>query len=258
MKIAVIGASGFVGSHLVPFLKGKGHEVFSIGRDLCVPKVDALINLAGANIFGKRWDAAYKREILESRLSVCETLKKCSPKVFLSASAIAAEDTFLASVVTEWEEAAMAVGAKRTVLMRFGVVLEPHGGALLEMAKSTKLFLGAKMGSGEQFISWISMKDLVRAIEFCLENKKMAGPVHFAAPHLVPQKRLIADLGRVLKRPILLTMPKFIARLLLGEAAGELLFASYIATPKELTGAGFTFDLPNVDAALDYYFPTAS
>lgn len=251
MKIAVIGASGFVGKRLVPFLTSKGHEVFSIGRDLNIPECEVIINLAGANIFGKRWTEKYKQEILESRLSVCRALEKHKPKLFLCASALAPENTFLSSVVEKWEEAAQKVPAKRTVLMRFSVVLGKEGGALPQMLRGVKWGLGAILGDGAQFMSWIAIDDLLNAINFCIETKALSGPIDFVAPHPIPQKRLMEEIGKKYHRPVFLHMPQKLAHVLLGEAADELLFKSIVSAPDELTKAGFTFELPNIDQALE-------
>ncbi len=208
--------------------------------------MDALIHLGGAGIADRRWRPARKTLLRESRVAstrlLAQALAECSkpPRAFLCASAVGIygnrpeavvdEDSdpgtgFLAELAQEWEaacEPAVAAGL-RTVKLRLGVVLTPTGGALARMLPVFRLGLGGPLGSGRQAFPWISLPDLLAAIEFCRVTESLAGPVDLTTPRCPSQREFARALGRALGRPALLPAPAPLLRLLLGEMAGMLL-----------------------------------
>ena len=236
--------------------------------------VDTVINLAGENIAGGRWSEQRKQSILQSRLSATETLVAAMfkltkpPAIFLSASAIGiygergaawcTEETlpgsgFLAEVCKKWEAAASLLSAKgiRLVLMRFGIVLSPKGGALAKMMTPFKLGLGGKFGTGDQYMSWITLDDLVSAIDHLLTHADLNGPVNFVTPNPVTNEQFTNTLGKVLNRPAIFNVPAFILKLVLGkEMAKEFLLSSTRVVPKRLNEAGFSFRYPDLEQAI--------
>lgn len=235
--------------------------------------IDAAVNLAGDNIAAGRWNADKKRSIFESRVNgtrlLCEALADLhpKPKTLVSASAIgyygdrgsrvlgetdAPGNDFLSKVCREWEAATMPAADRgiRVVLARIGAVLTPSGGALAKMLMPFKLGLGGRIGSGTQYMSWISLEDAVNAIVFALENENLDGPVNVTAPQPVTNAVFTKTLGSVLGRPTLLPMPAFAARAVLGEMADALLLSSARVQPGRLEQEGFKFKHPSLEAAL--------
>lgn len=235
--------------------------------------IDAVVNLAGAGIGDRRWTDAYKRLIMESRTDTTSLVAGAiaglsdKPGRFLSGSATGvygdggdsviteqapAADTFLAHVVTSWEAAARpAVDAGiSTAFLRTGIVLSPHGGALGRQLWLFKLGLGGRFGDGSQYQSWISLDDEVRAIMHLLTSD-VTGPVNLVAPNPVTNAEFTRILGRVLKRPALLPIPKFGPALLYGtELVEALLFESARVVPEVLHSDGFEFVHPELEVAL--------
>ncbi len=235
--------------------------------------VTAVVHLAGENIAGHRWTPEFKQRLVESRVKSArlfsETIAhaEAKPRTFLCASAIgyygnrgdeelpetaAAGDDFLADLCRQWEaacEPARQAGV-RVVNARLGVVLSPDGGALAKMATPFKLGLGGVMGHGRQYISWISIDDVVASLMFILANESLAGPVNVTAPMPVANWELTKTLAGVLHRPAILPMPAFAARVLFGEAADALFLSSTRVVPKALTDAGFKFEFPSLEPAL--------
>ena len=235
--------------------------------------VDAVVHLAGENIAAHRWSSAFKDKILDSRVRgtqlLSETLASLAvkPAVFVSASAIGyygdrgAERVdessppgggFLAGLCKEWEAATHAARDAdiRTVNLRIGVVMSPKGGALSQMLTPFRLGLGGVIGSGSQYISWIAIEDLVRAIRFVLHAAAVSGPTNAVAPEPVTNRELTKTLGRVLGRPTVFSMPVFAARLAFGEMADEMLLGGVRVEPRVLSAAGFTFEHPRLEPAL--------
>ncbi|MEX2317088.1 MAG: TIGR01777 family oxidoreductase [Pirellulales bacterium] len=235
--------------------------------------IDGVVHLAGENLAAHRWNEKVKREIRDSRVQgtrlLAETLAKLAnkPDVFVSASAIGyygdrgeqpvdesspPASGFLADVCREWEAATQAArdAGIRVVNLRLGVVLSPRGGALVKMLLPFKLGVGGVIGSGRQVWSWIALDDLVAAIEFALANAALAGPVNAVAPEPVTNREFTKTLGRVLRRPTVLPMPAFAARLALGEMADEMLLAGVRVEPRVLRSAGFAFQHPRLEPAL--------
>ncbi len=238
------------------------------------PAPEAAIHLSGANLAGHRWNAAYKREIFESRVHSTRALVNVfrqmhkPPSLLLCASAtgiygdrkdeILNEDStcgqgFLADLCRAWEaEAARAeqIGI-RVVYLRFGAVLTPQGGALAKMLPIFRLGLGGPLGSGRQWMSWIALSDVIRAILFLLEQETtLSGPVNLVTPNPVTSAEFARTLGRALHRPAILPAPAFALRAIFGEMADATLLASTRALPHRLVQAGFNFELPTLDAAL--------
>lgn len=294
MNVFVAGGSGFVGSHLIPFLLSRGHQVIASGTsptsslgqregftyisaDTTRPgdwqqalrDVDGIINLAGRNIF-QSWNEAVKQSIYDSRILTTRNLVQgLAPKqelAFLSTSAvgyygdrgeeIVTEETapgedFLARVCRDWETEAGQAEARgaRVVLMRFGVVLHPRGGALPKMLPAFKFGLGGPLGSGRQWFPWIHLQDLMAATVFLLENPEHSGPFNFCAPQAVRNRDFAKTLGKVLSRPAFLKAPALALRLALGELGRSLLNSQH-AQPVNLLASGFIFQYPEIEPAL--------
>jgi uncharacterized protein (TIGR01777 family) len=232
----------------------------------------AAIHLSGASVAAHRWTAAFKREIWLSRVESTRVLATTlahltqPPKALLVASATGfygnrGEDLldessgpglgFLADLCREWEMAAdqAAAAGIRVVHLRFGVVLG-EGGALAKMLPLFRLGLGGKLGSGRQWMSWISLADAVAAILFAMDSDSLAGPVNLVAPQPVTNAKFTQALGRAVHRPAILPAPAFALRLALGAMADEALLASARVVPTKLTAAGFQFAHPTVESAL--------
>ena len=226
--------------------------------------VDAAVHLAGENIAAGRWNTARKKRILDSRVEgtrlLAEALAKAEtgPRVLVSASAIGIygnrgddwldEDSprgegFLADVCAAWEAAADPArnAGVRVVHPRIGVVLSPDGGALAKMLLPFKLGLGGPIGSGHNWMSWISIDDLVGVIRHTIDNESLEGPVNAVAPQPETFVDFARTLGKVLSRPAFLPMPALAARLALGEMADELLMASSRVRASKIMNTGFTF-----------------
>jgi uncharacterized protein (TIGR01777 family) len=233
----------------------------------------AIINLAGENIGSGRWTQGKKRRILESRLNagkaVVEAVEKVEnkPKVVIQASGIGIYGNrdaeildefshpgsgFLTEVAEQWEGSTKKVESSgvRQVIIRTGVVLGPGGGFLSRVVLPFRLFVGGRLGSGEQWIPWIHMDDEVRAIHFLMERPDLQGVFNLAAPNLLMSKDFFSLLGKAIKRPSWLPVPGFLLRLLLGERALELILSGQRATPKRLLESGYDFLYPDVKSAL--------
>lgn len=233
---------------------------------------DAIINLAGENI-GRRWTAARRERILRSRVDATRTLVRAMaemerpPAVLLNASAVgfygdrgdevltessALGHGFLPEVCLAWETHAQVAARRgvRTVLMRFGVVLSRHGGALARLLPLFRLGLGGRLGGGEQWMSWISMHDVVGAVMHALRDELSAGAINFVAPAPVTNSEFAATLGAALRRPAVLPTPGWALRLAFGDMADETLLASTRVQPQRLAERGYAFRHPTLDAAL--------
>jgi uncharacterized protein (TIGR01777 family) len=285
-KIAVTGASGLIGSALCAQLKSDGHQVIKVVRraarvadevswnplkgeiDLAgLEGADAVFHLAGAGVGDKRWSAAYRSEILNSRLlgttTIANACEQIQPEVFISASAIGyygetgdrsvtetdrGGEDFLSIVCREWELVANQAPSVRTVKLRTGLVLDPTGGALGRMLPIFKFGLGGKLGSGKQWWSWITLHDQIRAMIF-LMNSKIEGPVNITSPNPVTNQQFTAALARALKRPAFFPAPAFALRAALGGFSTEILGSKKVM-PKVLLDNDFEFDYPHLLAAL--------
>ena len=290
-NILVTGASGLIGSALREHLESQGHRVFALARGdagaafhyseekrevRLDPNVelDAVVNLAGANISAKRWNDAYKRLILDSRVKLTQALAGAlaasahKPRVFLSASAIGyygdtgAETVdessprgtdFLADVAGNWEaacEPALAAGI-RTINMRLGVVLSRDGGVLKEMLPPFKLGGGGKLGDGSQYMSWISLSDAISLIELCLRDDNISGPINFVSGQPSTNAEFTRALGKVLRRPTFSPFLRaWLIRLLFGEMGETLLLGSNRVISRRHGEIGFQPEYSDLTEAL--------
>lgn len=235
--------------------------------------IDGVIHLAGASIADGRWNARRKQLILRSRVQSTQLLASAlaqmpvKPAVFISGSAIgyyghtgdrwvdessAPGDDFLAMVARQWEQAAepAELAGIRTVLIRTGMVLSRQGGALQKMLPPFKLGLGGRIGSGNQFISWVRLQELCQMIAFIFEHSELSGPINLVSSPAVTNAEFSATLARALGRPALLPMPGWLARLLFGEVADLLLLSSTRVKPTRLQEAGYPFIDNSLEAAI--------
>jgi len=234
---------------------------------------DAVVNLAGASIAGGRWNEKRKALLRNSRISATNNLVgalkglRRPPSIFLAASAIgfygdrgdeeleessSPGNDFLARLCVEWEaesNRAQTFGA-RVATLRFGVILARHGGALPQMALPFRFGIGGRVGSGQQWISWVTLRDVVQTICFAVENDSFSGPANVVAPHPARNADFAVSLGRVLHRPAVFPTPAFALRLALGEMADALLLSSQRVTPERLAHLGYRFADPDLLPAL--------
>lgn len=234
---------------------------------------DGVIHLAGESIASGRWDEEKKRKIRESRVKGTKLLSDAlanlarPPRTLVSASAIGyygnrgdelltetspPGDDFLSGVCVEWEKSTAHALEKgiRVVNTRFGIILDSQGGALAKMLTPFRMGVGGKVGSGEQWMSWIALDDVVAAIEYVLASQTLKGPVNFVAPNAVRNAEFTKTLGRVLSRPTIFPIPAFGARLAFGEMADALLLSSQRVEPERLKEAGYQFKYANLEGAL--------
>lgn len=235
--------------------------------------IDTVVHLAGAGVGDHRWTSAYKETIRSSRVDGTDLVSRvvaagAGPNRLITASAIgiygdrgdevlteqsSPGSGFLADVVREWEAAsAPATDAGIPVAqLRTGIVLSAKGGALTPMLRLGRLGLGGPLGSGRQWMPWITLADTVSAYVRLIEDPSITGPVNATAPHPVRQRELARAIGRKLKRPAILPAPALAMRLILGEFAGDVL-ASAKVIPEHLDRVGFTHQHPTVEDALDH------
>lgn len=235
--------------------------------------VDAIVNLAGENVGAGRWTAARRERIMRSRVDTTRTLVRAMatierrPTVLLNASAIgiygsAGDEVltesrrvgqgFLADVCRAWEaeaELAAPFGA-RVVRLRFGVVLASDGGALAKMLPVFRCGLGGPVGDGRQWMSWVSLADAVRAVGYLLNDSHAAGAFNVTAPNPVTNAEFARVLGKVLRRPAVLSIPRWSLRTVVGDMADETLLASQRAVPARLSERGFRFEHETLPPAL--------
>ena len=297
MKIAVSGATGLVGSALVPFLKSQNHSVVELSRkrhkdtdtvfwdptdpncDLNrIDGFDAVIHLAGESIMGFRWTEEKKRKIRGSRVfgteNLCSSLKKLPtpPKAFICSSATGiygdrknSELTeqsesgtgFLADVAREWERAAETISDGDTIVtnVRTGVVLSPKGGMLRQILLPFRLGFGSVLGDGTQWMSWISLSDLVQVFYAAANaaaqgDRSWAGPVNAVSPTPIQNKEFSETLAKVLHRPLFLRAPAWTLKLIMGQMAEEVALASQKVLPKKLSLLDFQFKDANLEETL--------
>ncbi len=237
--------------------------------------IDGFVHLAGENIASGRWTKMKKERIRNSRVEgtkkLCEHILKLPtlPSVFVCASAIgfygdrgmeflnessSRGSGFLPDVCVDWEEATDSISKAgiRVVNVRFGIVLSSDGGALSKMLTPFKMGMGGKAGSGKQYMSWVAIDDVTGAIYHALATDTLEGPVNVTAPSPVTNKDFTNTLGRVLKKPTVMPMPAFAAKLAFGEMANDLLLASTKVAPKKLVETGYNFQYPELEDALKH------
>jgi hypothetical protein len=293
MKLALAGASGFVGSALVQRLEQEGHVVLRLVRRPAegpaeiawhpssgeveqrerLEGIEGVVNLAGANLAAGRWTEARRVEILRSRVEGTRTLVTVlahlhhPPRVLVNASATGyygsrgeeelteasgRGEGFLAEICEAWEEEARgaeSVGI-RTVLLRTGMVLGRGGGALAKLRPLFRAGLGARLGDGRQWMSWIALDDLVRVVRLGLDDARLHGPVNAVAPAAVRNAEFTGALARALHRRTFAAVPAWVLRALFREMADEMLLASTRVRPWRLAETGFAFAHADLDGAL--------
>lgn len=288
--IAIAGSSGLIGSALAAALRAADHTVLRIVRRApanseelhwnpasgefdadALSDVDAVVNLCGVNVAGRRWSGAFKQSLRDSRIAPTEVLANAvadaGVETLINASAVGyygdtkdrvvdendwAGSGFLAQLCEDWEAATLPAqdGGARVVLARTGVVLSPAGGALRMMRPLFSAGLGARLGSGRQYLSWISLEDVVRALLFAIANPSLSGPVNMTGPAPVTNAEFTTALGHALNRPTPLMAPGFVIRTALGEFADEGLLVGQRAIPSALERAGFQFHHNTIGEAL--------
>jgi len=293
-KVVLSGETGFIGRSLQKKLIEDGYDVTLLTRrpgykpsgaqviqwdaqssgewEQHVDGADAVINLVGEPIAGKRWTKTQKEIIAQSRVNstraLVTTMRKAhkKPVVLINASAVGyygpsqdekiteestAGSGFLAKTCEDWElEAARAKNlGVRTVLLRIGIVLGPDGGALQKMTPPFKFFVGGPIGSGQQWFPWIHRDDVIGIIQTCIDNTNISGPVNATAPEPVRMREFCKVLGRVMNRPSWAPVPGFMLKILLGEMA-EMLLSGQRAVPAKMLRAGYAFKYTRLENAL--------
>jgi len=303
MKIVIAGGTGFLGSPLAEMYAEEGHDVRVLSRSLMpgdtrhdpgtgVPGVtrvgwkadgksgpwaptlegaDALVNLAGESIAGKRWTPQRKAQLRDSRILATRSLAAAvkgatrPPAVFISGSAVGyygpsdeqpkSEDAppgsdFLAQLCEDWEKEAHAASRPETrlVLLRTGIVLERSGGALAEMMRPFRFFVGGRVGSGRQYISWIHRLDWIEMVRWLVQTADVAGPVNATAPVPVTNRQFARALGRAMHRPSLVPAPGIALRVVLGPMAESILTGQRVL-PMVAQRRKYHFRYPEIDQA---------
>lgn len=291
MKVLLTGCTGLVGSALVESLFGKGYSIQCLKRNTDsqsssfwdtynLPKESdnkfhAVIHLAGENVASGRWSKRKMDRILNSRVEGTRELIDYiallpeKPQVFLCASAIGfygdrgieplnersgQGSGFLSEVCRQWEKETHRLREMgiRIINMRFGMILSPNGGALHKMLPPFKMKLGGAIGNGRQFISWVSIRDVVEIADFLIRTKEIAGPVNVVSPSPVTNLDFTINLGKVLQCPTVFTVPGFVAKTVLGRMANEMLLCSTKVSPRALLDHGYRFKDTQLDETLRY------
>lgn len=278
--IAISGASGFVGTHLTQLFKKEGYEVIALRRsDLKnsealtekLEGVEALINLAGANII-QRWSEAYKKVLYRSRIDTTKALveamknTKNPPKIFISTSAIGIykndniydeyakelEKNFLAQLCINWEDEALKAKALgvRTLICRFGIIMGADGGALQKMLLPFKMGIGGIIGDGKQAFSFMHIEDLKRFYLYAINNPELEGIYNMTTAKPTTNHGLTKALGKTLKRPTILPLPAFVLQLLFGEGSTVLTDGQRVI-PKRVLESGFEFKFVTIEEVLE-------
>ncbi len=302
MRVFITGGTGLVGNRLIRWLRQRQDEVVVLTRrpevarqqldPVCVlvegdpmqpgewqravEPCDAVVHLAGENLFRRRWNPAFKELLRDSRVKgtkhIVEALARNpkntngSSKTLVSASAIGyygphgdeeldenspPGDDMLARLCVDWEGAARGVQALgvRLAILRIGIVFAKEGGALAQMLTPYRLFAGGPVGSGNQYMSWIHIDDLVGMCLLALDRQEATGPINATAPNPVTNREFARALGRALHRPSIMRMPRFMLRVMVGEAA-EVITTGQRVVPRRARELGYAFKFPEVDGAL--------
>ncbi|MFD2191287.1 TIGR01777 family oxidoreductase [Pistricoccus aurantiacus] len=295
MRVLITGGTGFVGKRLCQRLAEAGHELLVVSRspdkareilpqgtrtassvlDFVEQAPEAIVNLAGESIAGKRWSEEQKQRLIDSRVNITQDIvnlcarlaqQQKAPKVLVSGSAMGyygaqgdkkvteetpPNDEFAHRLCKRWEDTARqaAQHGVRVVLLRTGLVLEKDGGTLAQMLPPFKLGLGGHFGDGKQFMPWIHREDHVRSIEFLLERDDLEGPFNASAPEPVTNDTFTQKVAEHLHRPSFMWVPGPALKIALGEMS-QLLLTGADMRPTRLEAAGFRFDYPTLDEAL--------
>ncbi len=289
MNILITGGTGFIGTPLTQRLLANNHNVTVWCRnpsrvvpgatavtsleDVADAPIDAVINLAGAGIADQRWSPSRKALIRDSRIGLTDTLgawlaaRETPPSVFISGSAIgfyglqpgddpiteseSGDSSFSSTLCQDWEAAATRAcpESTRLCLLRTGIVLG-DGGALAKMRTPFSLGLGGPVGSGQQWMPWIHIDDMIALIVHLLDDERATGPVNATAPTPVTSAEFAAALGRALKRPAVLPMPALAVKALFGQMGEELLLSGRRVLPATATALGFPFQFTTLEPAL--------
>lgn len=290
--VAIAGSSGLIGSALTAALRAADHRVLRIVRRApahpdelhwnpengeldpdTLNDVDAVVNLCGVNIGKRRWSGAFKQSLRDSRIAPTEVLAhavaEAGVQTLVNASAVGyygntkdrvvdetdrAGTGFLAQLCQDWEAATLPAqyGGARVVLARTGLVFSPAGGALGRLRPLFRAGLGARLGNGRQYMSWITLEDEVRALLFAIADPSLSGPVNMTGPAPVTNAEFTTSFGRAVNRPTPLMVPGFAVRTALGELADEGLLIGQRAIPSALERAGFEFHHNTIGEALSY------
>lgn len=290
MHLLMTGATGFIGRPLCERLIGEGHRLTVLTRQTRVDTAscryiddlgvlnpgehfDAVINLAGASLADRRWTPAYKQEIIASRMNTTAALLQLfsrlqnKPRILLSASAIgyyghhgdekldesgSSTPGFAQDLCEQWETLALTASelGVRVCLLRLGVVLDRDGGAFAQMARPFSFGVANWLGDGDQWLSWVHRKDVIRAMAYLLERDDLEGAFNITAPEAVTSRGFCKAMKRYKRTLISVPVPAAIMSLMVGEMAQELLLNGQRVVPAALTQAGFTFEFPALDAAL--------
>lgn len=294
MRFLMTGATGFIGTYLRTRLLREGHNLAILTRspslyegdqadnqrflswesDLAgeMEKADVVINLAGENLFGKRWTDRVKKSHYESRVTTTRKLvdaigeASSPPELFVSASAVGyygdrgseridektgpGED-FLACLCSDWENEAQRAGefGTRVAIPRIGIALQGDGGMIDKMRLPFLFYVGGPLGHGRQYLPWIHMEDLCRALLFPVENRTLQGPYNACSPEPATMNELAALVGKVLNRPSFFRVPEFLLRTVLGEAAAPVM-SSLRVLPVKLIESGFEFEFQDLEESL--------
>lgn len=290
--IAIAGSSGLIGSALTAALRAADHRVLRIVRRApsnadelhwnpesgefdvdAISDVDAVVNLCGVNVGQRRWSGAFKQGLRDSRIAPTEVLAHAvadaGVATLVNASAVGyygdtkdrvvdendrAGKGFLAQLCEDWEAATLPAqyGGARVVLARTGLVFSPAGGALGRLRPLFRTGLGARLGSGRQYMSWITLEDEVRALLFAISNPALSGPVNMTGPAPVTNAEFTTAFGRAVNRPTPFMLPGIAVRTALGEFADEGVLIGQRAIPSALERAGFEFHHNTIGEALGY------
>lgn len=275
VKVAISGATGFIGKRLSVYLSKMGYEVLPLSRNIfaedaklkdVISQAHIVINLAGAPI-NRCWTQGYKKKLYVSRVlttrRIVEVINQLEekPALFISTSAIgfysdkgcyneynAQKGTgFLSNLCQNWEDEARKVSSDvRLVIARLGVVLSDEGGAFPQMLFSTKLKVASVIGGGNQYFSWIGIDDLLAALKYIIDNPSLENEVNLVAPQKMQNKEMLVTIAKYYKSWLMLRIPSLVIRSVLGEAA-EFVTTSLCIEPKKLEESEFTFSTPNFD-----------
>lgn len=284
MKVAITGASGFIGTNLTNYLKKKGNDVVPLNRTLFqdessvelkekLTNIDAVINLAGASI-NHLWTKPYKQIMYNSRINttrkIVETINSLEhkPKIFISASAVGYYPTegcyneyssvkgrgFLSDLCEQWEQEARKVSSDvRLAITRFGVVISDKGGAFEKITSSMRFKIATIIGSGNQYFPWIYIDDLLKAMEYIIYNPSIYDVVNFIAPETTTNKEFTKAIANRKRCYITIRIPKLIFDIVLGEAS-SIITEGQNVVPQKLLNSDFSFNAPTTIKLLDLLY----